>query len=243
VVLQDTPGIHEALNPLNRALVAAAEKTVRDADLVLFIVLPSKEIHEDDLRIVDLIRNSRSPCVLAINKIDLIEPRLLLPVIDAYSRVHSFEEIVPISALDGSGVEDLVHILVRLLPAGPRLFPEDDISDLPVRFFVAEIIREQIINLTGQEVPYKTAVIVESFKEEEDRVLIHADIHTERESQKKILVGKGGQMIKRIGTASRTKIEEFLDTHVRLELFVKVTPNWTSNPRRIEEFLDPGPGS
>jgi GTPase len=240
LVLQDTPGIHEASTPLNRALVVAAEKTVREADAVLFMIFPSDQVHPEDLRIRDLIQASGVPCVLAINKIDTVERARLLPVMDRYSRIHSFAEIIPISALNGSGVDELVRALVRLLPLGPRLFPEDDVSDLPVRFFVAEIVREQIFRLTGEEVPYKTAVLVESFQEEETKVVIHADIHTERESQKKILVGKHGQMIKRIGIAAREKMEEFLGTRVRLELFVKVTPSWTRDPRKLEEFLDTG---
>jgi GTPase len=240
MVLQDTPGIHETETALNRAMVAAAIKTLQDADIVLFVVTPSDRIHPDDMRVRDLIQAAGIPCILAINKIDTVERRLLLPVIERYSHVHSFQEIIPVCALDGSGVDDLVEHLLKLLPTGPPLFPEDDVSDLPVKFFVAEIIREQVTKLTGQEIPYKTAVIVEHFKEEQGRVLIHADIHTEKQSQKKILVGKRGEMIKRIGVAAREKIEEFLGTHVRLELFVKVTENWTRNPRRIEEFLDPG---
>jgi len=126
--------------------------------------------------------------------------------------------------------------MVKLLPKGVPLFPPDDMSDLPVRFFVAEIIREQITKKTGEEIPYKTTVVVESFKEQEGRILIHADIHTERDSQKKILVGKGGKMIKEIGTASRKKIQDFLESPVRLELFVKVTPNWTKSERMLREF-------
>jgi GTPase len=243
LVLQDTPGIHEAATPLNQALVAAAEKTVRDADAILFVVFPSPLIHAEDLRIRDLVQAAGVPSVLAINKIDTVDPVRLLPVIDAYSRIHSFADIVPTCAVDGSGVQELVQALVKLLPVGPLLFPEDDVSDLPVRFFVAEIVREQIFKLTGEEIPYKTAVVVESFKEEEGRVVIHADIHTERDSQKKILVGKRGQMIKQIGIAAREKIEEFLGSRVRLELFVKVTPSWTRDPRRLEEFLDTGGGA
>jgi GTPase len=240
MILQDTPGIHETQTALNRAMVAAATKTLQDADVVLFVVTPSDRIHGDDTRIRDLIEDAGVPCVLAINKIDTIERQLLLPIIERYSHAHAFKDIVPVCALDGSGVDELVDSLVRLLPVGPPLFPEDDVSDLPVKFFVAEIVREQITKLTGQEIPYKTAVVVEQFKEEQDRVLIHADIHVEKQSQKKILIGKSGEMIKRIGVAAREKTEEFLGTHVRLELFVKVTENWTRNPRHIEEFLDPG---
>ncbi len=169
MVLQDTPGIHETETALNRAMVAAATKTLQDADVVLFVVTPSERIHSDDMRIRDLIQEKGVPCVLAINKIDTVERSLLLPVIDRYSHIHSFHEIFPVCALDGSGVDELVESLLKLLPLGPPLFPEDDVSDLPVKFFVAEIIREQVTKLTGQEIPYKTAVVVEHFQEEQNR--------------------------------------------------------------------------
>ena len=236
LVLQDTPGIHDPKTALNRALVTIAIKTLEDADAILLIVEPSEKVRREDRNIADLIRSSGTPAILAINKIDTVKPAALLPVIDAYSKIHEFDEVIPISALHGEGVPELVDALVKLLPKGRPLFPEDDVSDLPVRFFVAEIIREQITRKTGEEVPYKTTVVVESFKEQDGRILIHADIHTERDSQKKILVGKGGKMIKEIGISSRKKIEDFLDSPVRLELFVKVTPNWTKSERMLREF-------
>lgn len=236
LVLQDTPGIHDPKTALNRALVNTARKTLEDADVTLLIVEPREKVHDEDRTITDLIKSVGTPAVLAINKIDTVKPANLLPVIDAYSKIHDFAEVIPISALQGDGVPELVDALVSLLPVGEPLFPEDDVSDLPVRFFVAEIIREQITKKTGEEIPYKTTVVVESFKELEGRILIHADIHTERDSQKKILVGKGGKMIKEIGIASRRKIEDFLESPVRLELFVKVTPNWTRSERMLKEF-------
>jgi GTPase len=238
MALQDTPGIHAAKTPLNRALVAAAVKTIEETDAILFMVEPLQDVHPDDLRIVDIIKQSKARCVLAINKIDIVERSFLLPVMDAYSKINSFEQIIPISATLGLGVDELVKALIELLPPGPPLFAEDEISDLPVKFFVEEFIREQITKKTGEEIPYKTTVVVESFKEERGRVLIRADIHVEKQSQKGILIGKGGQMLKLIGTAARKKIEEFLEARVRLELFVKVTPHWTRNPRQLSEFLD-----
>ncbi|MCA1961166.1 MAG: GTPase Era [Desulfomonile sp.] len=236
VILVDTPGIHEATTPLNKALVAAAIKTLEGSDIALMLVTPSEEIPEEDRRIIDALQNTGKRGVLAINKIDTVAPSALLPVIEMYSRAHGFQEIVPISALNGSGVPELLQILVRLLPVGPPLFPEDDVSDLPVRFFVSEIVREQVIVLTGQEIPYKTAVAVESFKEKGDMAIIHAEIHVERQSQKKIIIGKGGEMIKHIGTRARLKIEEFLQRPVHLDLFVKVSPHWTRDPNKIAEF-------
>jgi GTP-binding protein Era len=236
IALIDTPGIHDPKNLLNRTIVAAALKTLQDVDVVLFVTVPGAVIHEDDLRIIDLIRASKQKSVLVINKIDTSEKSILLPMIKVYSMAHQFEEIFPVSAIDGSGIEDLVQALVRLLPTGPALFPEDDVSDLPVRFFAAEIIREQIMKMTGQEVPYKTTVVVESFTDKGEIVIIHADIHTERESQKKILVGKKGSMIKQIGISARSKLEEFLERRVRLDLFVKVTPRWTQDSRKLKEL-------
>lgn len=236
MVLQDTPGLHEPAGALNRSLVATALKAVEDADVILLVVEPKRKIHEQDAHAVDIIKTSKRPSVLAVNKTDTIKPAMLLPIIDAYSRMHDFAHIIPISALQGTAVDELVQALIGLLPIGPPLFPEDDVSDLPVRFFVAEIIREHVIRMTGEEIPYKTAVVVEAFKEERSRVLIQADVHTERESQKKILIGKGGSMIKKIGTAAREKIERFLGQSVRLELFVKVTPRWTRDSARLKEF-------
>jgi GTPase len=236
MVLQDTPGIHEAKTPLNRSLVGAAVKTLEESDVILVVVLPAAGIHYDDRRIIELTEASHKPCILAINKIDTVERPYILPVIEAYSKAHDFDEIFPICALTGEGVDELETALVRLLPPGPPLFPEDEVSDLPTRFFIAEMVREQVTNMTGEEIPYKTTVVVESFKESNGHVLIHADIHVERDSQKKILVGKQGQMIKKIGIAAREKIEAFLELKVRLELFVKVTPNWTRDERKLREF-------
>jgi len=236
LILQDTPGIHEAGTPLNRSLVAAAIKTVEEADIVLMITTPSEAVPDDDRRIIDLVQSSTTDSVLAINKIDTLPPAALLPIIDEFSQAHTFREIVPVCALSGSGVDELVHVLVRLLPEGPALFPEEDVSDLPLRFFAGEAIREQIIVMTGEEIPYKTAVAVETFKERKGSILIQADIHVERASQKKILIGKGGAMIKKIGIAARKKLEDFLESPVHLDLFVKVSPHWTRNEGRLREF-------
>ncbi|MBM4325541.1 MAG: GTPase Era [Deltaproteobacteria bacterium] len=236
MILIDTPGVHTPNTPLNRTMVNTAVRSLEEADLALMITTPSEKIHDEDLLLMNLLGPAGSPAVLAINKIDTVQPQFLLPVIDVYSKAHSFREIVPISALTGAGVDELVEVLVKMLPVSPPLFPEDDVSDMPVRFFVAEIIREMVTKMTGEEIPYKTAVVVEAFKERPSSVLIQADIHTERDSQKKILIGKGGQMIKKIGTAARHKIEAFLGQPVRLELFVKVSPHWTRDARKLAEF-------
>lgn len=236
MVLQDTPGLHDAKGALNLSLLATAMKTVQDADMVLLLVEPLQEVPDQDIRAIELIKATSKPSVLAINKIDTISYQALLPLIDRYSRMHPFDHIVPISATEGTGVDELLEVLVSMLPPGPPQFPEDDISDLPVRFFVAEMIREQIMRMTGEEVPYKTAVVVEEFKEQARRVLIRADIHVERDSQKKIIIGKGGTMIKKIGIAARQKIEGFIQQPVRLDLFVKVTPHWTRSATQLREL-------
>lgn len=237
MVLQDTPGLHEAKGALlNRSLVATAVKTMQDADLVLLLVEPLRKIPDQDLVAIEIIKAAKIPSVLAINKIDMVHPQDLLPLIETYAKIHSFDHIIPISATEGTGVDELKNVLVEMLPEGPPQFPEDDVSDLPVRFFVSEMIREQILRLTGEEIPYKTAVVVEEFKEEPRRVLIRADIHVEKDSQKKIVIGRGGAMIKKIGIAAREKIEHFIQQPVRLELFVKVTPHWTRSAAHLREF-------
>jgi GTPase len=236
IVLVDTPGIHETEAPFNKAMVDAARKSIEESDVVLMVTTPERHIDPADLLIIQSIAATGRSAVMAINKIDTVRPPVLLPVIDAYSKLHEFHAIVPISALKGTGVDGLINILANLLPEGPPLFPEDDVSDMPVRFFVSEIIREQVMKLTGEEIPYKTAVVIESFNEKPEIVIIQANIHTERPSQKKILIGKSGAMIKKIGTAARLKIEDFLDCRVHLELFVKVSPRWTKDTRRLTEF-------
>ncbi len=236
MILVDTPGIHESKSPLNTAMTGTAEKRLEDSDAALFIATPNTKIPAEDLRIIDIIKTSNSKAALAINKIDMVKPGALLPIIASYSNAHDFEFIVPISAAKGDGIDDLLTSVASLLPPGPPLFPEDDISDLPVRFFVEEMIREQLIMKTGEEIPYKTAVSVESYQDKGSIVIIKADIHCEKSSQKKIIVGKKGQLIKQIGIRSREKIEAFIEKRVHLELFVKVTPGWTKKENMLREF-------
>jgi GTP-binding protein Era len=178
----------------------------------------------------------RKPVILAVNKVDSFGRDRAVAASEMFREKMAFRGVFLISALTGEGVPELLEALIGLLPFGPPLFPTDEMSDLPTRFFVSEIIREQVILLTGEEIPYKTAVEIMSFQEEAKIIRIHADIHTERDSQKKILIGKGGKMIKAIGVAARKKIEEFLGAKTHLELFVKVTPGWTKSDRILREF-------
>jgi GTP-binding protein Era len=236
MILVDTPGVHESGTPLNEAMTRAAEKSLQDSDIVLFITVGTREPHDQDLRIIELIKAAKTQSVLAINKIDTIKPATLLPLMESFSKLHDFQSIIPVSATTGEGVDELVQALASLLPLGPALFPEDEISDQPMRFFVQEMVREQLTLLTGEEIPYKSAVVVESFEEKRNIVVIRADIHCEKESQKKIIIGKKGQMIKKIGIRARANIEAFLGTKVHLELFVKVSPGWTKKNNMLREF-------
>lgn len=236
IVFHDTPGIHSPRNLLGQAMVAIAEKAVEDSDVVLVVTdcTQSNRLLDDETRRFISPRSKKS--ILAINKIDLIDQSRVQDLKNQSKHEGLFQAVVPVSALTGEGLEQLMEVLKPLIPVGLPLYPDDDISDLPMRFFVGEIIREQILRLTGQEIPYITAVTVEEFREKCDLDIIRADVHVERESQKKILIGRGGEMIKKMGIAARRKIEDLLQKKVHLELFVKVTPHWTKDPKKIREF-------
>jgi GTP-binding protein Era len=237
----DTPGIHEAQGRLNRNLVRMALDAVRESDALLLMAdVHARAIEEAALAVRALARETRKPVVLAINKIDLVAKPLLLPIIDRYRKLMDFAAVVPISALKGDGVDALLMELARLLPEGAPLFPEDYLTDQPERFLAAEIVREKIFHLTHRELPYASAVEVESWEEEEGLVTIHAVIYVEREGQKAIIIGRGGQMLKEIGQRARTDIERLLGTRVMLRLWVKVRPEWRRDPRALRELgLEP----
>lgn len=233
----DTPGIHQARSSLNRYMVDQARAACQDVDLVVWLVEADRGV-DSDSPVHEILNRVATPVVLGINKADLVSKESLLPKIDAYSRLRDFAAIVPLSALDGSGVDGLQRVMLEYLPVGPRYYPEDQVTDLPERFIVAEIIREQVLNRTRDEVPYGVAVVVEAFTEQSAKnlVSIRAVIYVEREAHKRILVGKGGSMIRSIGQAARHDIERLLGVKVFLELFVKVQKNWTSSARQMREF-------
>ena len=236
IIFYDTPGIHDSSNPLNLSLVSSAKKTANDSDLILLLVPAMTSVQNDDVELLEFALHSKKQVVVALNKADLLTRSQRSSALKNLRKVYNFDHVMAVSALTGEGMDLLVKTIIDLSPEGVRFYPEDDISDLPEKFFVSEFIREQIIRLTSQEIPYKSAVLVEKFIEGPGRVTIHADIHVERDSQKRILIGHGGSMIKNIGIASRKKIEEFLDCPVHLELYVKVTPKWTSSPSMIKDF-------
>ena len=237
-VFLDTPGIHNAKTPLNRQMVSAAMSVFSDVNMLLLLVDAGTPIGEDDNFIIELLQETKIPVVLVINKIDLIDKEKLLPLIDNIKNIHTFEEIVPICALKGFNVDRLLDITWNILPEGPQYFPDDMITDRSERFLAAEIIREKITILMRNEVPYSTAVIVESFKENEVKGLIHiqAVINVEKDSQKGIIIGKRGGMLKKIGTAARLEMERFFSTRIYLELFVRVQKDWAQDPRMLGEF-------
>jgi len=238
MIFLDTPGVHKAKRPLNIRIVEAALNSLAEVDLVLLLADVVRPDPVSEELMVRTIHDRRKPTVLGLNKIDRIEKTALLEIIRQWSAVGSFEAIVPISALEGTQVDRLLTVTENLLPEGPPYFPDDTLTDVPERFVAAELIREKIFRLTGEEIPYAVAVTVESFKEEKQGALIriHAVIHVERESQKGILIGKGGRNLKRIGTLAREEIEHFLGTRVFLQLFVRVQKNWSRDRRALRRF-------
>jgi GTP-binding protein Era len=238
IIFLDTPGIHRAQSRLNRSIVKVALATYSEVDGVCFMIEADRSDNDENDFILETLTKIEKPVFLVINKIDLVPKGDLLPIMERYSRLRSFEQIIPISALLGDGVETFVDELLKILPEGPRLFPEDMITDLPERFLVAELIREKVFQLTQEEIPYATAVVVEDFKQREEKnlIVIRATIQVERESQKGILIGKRGRMLKEIGRLAREEIEALLGARVFLELWVKEEKNWREDPRALRRL-------
>src|SRR5882757_6358807 len=238
VVLLDTPGVHRPDTSLGRKMMAEVREGLDGCELVLLIVDATRRFAQADQLVLDLAKQSRTPVFLLLNKIDLLRgsKEKLLPVIDEYRKLYDFKEVIPLSARKPEGLDVLLEKLIRFLPEGPRYFPDDQVTDQPVRFMVAEIIREQVLVETSEEVPYATTVVIEQFEEKPKMTHIAAAILCERAGQKGILVGKGGQMLKKIGTAARLQIEKMLGKRVFLELFVKVQGNWRESHEFVEEL-------
>jgi len=236
ILFLDTPGLHAARSRLNRLMVEQAYQACREVDLILWLVEADRPVDDEPL-VAEALRQSGAPVVLVINKCDLVGPEQLLPLLAAYGRLREFAAIVPVSALTGSGTERLLEVIVARLPEGPRYYPDEQITDLPERFIAAELIRERLLMHTRDEVPYGTAVQIESFREEPERnlVVIQALVLVEREMHKRIVVGKGGAMIRRIGQEARREIEGLLGVRVFLELFVRVQSGWSASDRVLRE--------
>ena len=238
MVFLDTPGIHRAGRPLNRRIVDIALAALTDVDLILVMVDASVRDPEAEQYLLQKLVPQDTPVVLALNKVDLTVKTDLLGLIDDWSRRFDFQAVVPISALQGTQVEDLLAAMEEALPGGPALYPPGTLTDMPERFIAGEMIREKVFRLTGEEIPYSIAVTVEDFKEEKQGRLIriHATIHVERDSQKGIIIGKGGRKLKEIGQRAREEIERMVGVQVFLKLFVRVQKNWSQDTKALRRF-------
>jgi GTP-binding protein Era len=236
IVLVDTPGLHRPGTALGRQMAEEIERGIEGVDLVAVIVDATREFGREDRFPVERAKWFQGPAFLLLNKIDRIEKLKLLPLIERYRQEHQWAEVIPISALKGEGLDVLREELVRYLPEGAPYFPEDQYTDQPERFLAAELVREKALALTQQEVPYSIGVAIDRFEESERLIKIYATILVEREGQKGILVGKGGSMIKKIGTQARMELEALLGTKIYLELYVKVYPGWRDNPSIVGQL-------
>jgi GTPase len=236
IILIDTPGVHRPDSSLGRKMMAEVREALETCDLIWLIVDATERFGTGDQAALNLAKNSGRPVLLLLNKIDVIHKDKLLPLISEWSKRFDFREIIPVSALRKDGLDRLLEATLQLLPPGPKYFPEDQITDQPLRFLAAELIREQVLLATKEEVPYATTVLVDSFEEQSKLTRIAATIYVEREGQKGILIGKRGEMLKRIGTQSRLALERLLGTKVFLELFVKVKPGWRESRHFIEDL-------
>lgn len=236
VVFIDTPGVHEADSALNRQMMREVAATLEGIDVLLLMVDAIRALPQEDALLLEKAKRFEGKTILALNKIDRIPKPKLLPLMDAFSKAFPFAALMPISALRGDGCEELLQEVFKNLPEGEPFFPEDQITDQPERFLAGEIIREKAIQLTYHEVPHALAVIVDKFEETPKILRIEVTMHVERDSQKKILIGHKGDMLKRIGTQARKELESLLGTKIYLGLFVKVMPNWREDPMQVREL-------
>jgi GTP-binding protein Era len=236
ILFLDTPGIHDPKKLLNERMVEAALTTLKDADVICHMILPSPLLNEDDQRLSQKIRETGKPYLVLINQVETVAKDTLLPLIGKIQQHWAPKEIIPLSALTGEGCEVLPGLIESLLPEGPAYYPTDQLTERNMRFLSEEIVREKAMTYLHQEIPYGLTTQVETFSEEEKITKIHMAIIVERENHKGMVIGAGGQMIKRIGTEARRDLEKWLDKKVHLELFVKVVEGWTKDPKKLEEF-------
>ena len=238
VVFVDTPGVHKPTHRMNVRMVDIALEAMRDVDVLALVVDVSVKPGPGDRYLLNLLKDIATPAILVLNKVDLIAKPKLLPILDRYGKAHPFVELVPVSAADGTNVDVLEGLFRQYLPEGDPLYPPDYLTDQTDRFFVAEVVREQVLRLTHDELPFSTAVIVDRFAEAGDEGLmsLYCTILVERESQKPIVVGKAGAMIKEIGTAARAELERFFERRIYLELHVKVKSEWRDDERVLNEM-------
>lgn len=236
IVFLDTPGIHKAKNKLGNYMVNAAEKTMSEVDVILWLVEPTAFIGAGERHIIEQLKKTKTPVILVINKIDTVKKDEILLFIDTYRKELDFAEIVPVSALKDQNTEALVSCILKYLPYGPAFYDEDTVTDQPMRQIVAELIREKALRLLEEEIPHGIAVSIESMKERKGIVDIEATIVCERDSHKGIIIGKGGAMLKKIGSLARPEIEDMLEKKVNLQLWVKVKKDWRDSDFLLKNF-------
>ncbi|UFJ43146.1 GTPase Era [Brevibacillus humidisoli] len=238
IIFLDTPGIHKPKSKLGDYMVTVAENSLNEVDLVLYVIDATEKYGPGEEYIIERLQQVKTPVFLVINKIDQVHPEALLPLIDEYRTRYEFQQIVPVSALEGNNTQALLDAIFEQLPEGPMYYPEDLVTDHPERFVAAELIREKVLHLTREEVPHSIAVTVEEMKRREDgqTVYIYAAIYVERTSQRGILIGKNGEMLREIGRRARVDIERLLGNKVYLELWVKVKKDWRNQERMLRNF-------
>jgi GTP-binding protein Era len=239
VVFLDTPGIHRPLHRMNVRMVDVALETIRDVDVLGLVLDVAEKLGKGDRYVLDLVKDVKIPVFLILNKIDLIKKTKLLPLIGQFGQEQRFAEIIPVSAATGDNVDRLERAIIDRLPEGPPLYPDDYLTDQPERVMAAEIVREKLLQFTHAEIPFSSAVVVDRFEEPTDEgglLRLHCTIVVDRESQKPIVVGKGGEMIKRIGTAAREELERFFSTRVFLDLRVRVAVDWREDERVLQDI-------
>ncbi|RDE31854.1 GTPase Era [Parageobacillus thermoglucosidasius] len=238
IIFIDTPGMHKPKHKLGDFMMKVALNALKEVDLILFMINAEEGFGRGDAYIIERLKEVNTPVFLVINKIDLVHPNDLLPLIDGYKELYTFAEIIPISALQGNNIETLVEQIKKYLPEGPQYYPPDQVTDHPERFIIAELIREKALHLTREEVPHSIAVVVETIerREDSDTVYVGAVIIVERDSQKGIIIGKQGRMLKEIGQRARVDIEALLGSKVFLELWVKVQKDWRNRLAQLRDF-------
>jgi GTP-binding protein Era len=240
VVFVDTPGIHRPLHRMNVRMVDAAVDTIREVDVLGLVVDAAEPAGKGDAFVVELVKKAKAPVFLILNKVDLIKKSRLLPMIQEYHEMDTFAEIVPVSAATGDNVDRLERAIIDRLPEGEPIYPPDYLTDQPERFFAAEIVREKVLQFTHAEIPFSTAVVVDRFEEPsgpKGLLKLYCTILVDRESQKPIILGRGGDMVKRIGTAAREDLEKFFDTRVFLDLHVRVKSEWREDDAVLDDIL------
>ena len=236
IIFIDTPGLHEGTTALNRQMMREVAAALEGIDVLLLMVDASSTLPHADSLLLGKAERFRNKTILVLNKVDRVPKPKLLPLLDAFGKAFPFAAMVPISALKGDGCDTLVKEVLKHLPEGEPYFAEDQITDQPERFLAGEIIREKAIRLTYHEVPHALAVLIDKYEETTKLLRIHATLHVERDSQKKILIGHKGEMLKKVGTEARKELEKLLGTKIFLEMFVKVVPDWRENPSRVREL-------